>query len=309
MTFLEKIKSKFAPNVNGAPKLKRGKEKSLKQSLSQKIVFWIVSVFFCILALTYLYVLVWCFVSGVRTHDAIVAKPMGYTEFGHFANLIYVFKEFKIEDVGFFMMFVNSLYFSMLGPLITNMFTCMLAYVTNKYKFPGSKIFYFATIVMITLPIYGSGGSAWQLYNWLGIVNNYSYIITFFCGINMNYLIYYATFESLSWSYAEAALIDGANEFQVFFKAMFPLVLNIFGSLFIVAWVGAWNDYSSALIYLNKLPTLASGIYNFGFNQMYAGRFDILYAAYFITSIPPLIMFTVFNKALTSNVSLGGLKE
>ncbi len=284
-------------------------KKAVKRSLSQTIVYSIVFVIFALVALSYLYVLVWSFISGIRTHDAIALNPMGFTDMGHFENFAYVFTRFEIARVGYFGMLFNSIVFSLIGPLIGNLLTCMLAYVTCKYKFPGSKWFYFATIIMISMPIYGAGGSAYKLYSKLGIINSYAYIITYFSGINMNYLIYYSAFESLSWNYAEAALIDGANEFQVFFKAMFPLVINIFGALFLVAWVGAWNDYSSALIYLSKLPVLASGIYSFELDMQHINRFDLLYAAYFITAIPPLIMFTVFNKALTSNVSLGGLKE
>lgn len=283
--------------------------KVVKRSLSQTIVYSIVCVIFALVALSYLYVLIWSFISGIRTHEAVALSPMGFSDIGHFENFAYVFTQFQIARVGYFGMLFNSIVFSLIGPLIGNLLTCMLAYVTCKYKFPGSKWFYFATIIMISMPIYGSGGSAYKLYSKLGLINSYAYIITFFGGINMNYLIYYSAFESLSWNYAEAALIDGANEFQVFFKAMFPLVINIFGALFLVAWVGAWNDYSNALIYLSKLPVLASGIYSFELDMQHINRLDLLYAAYFITAIPPLIMFTVFNKALTSNVSLGGLKE
>lgn len=285
------------------------KTRTVKKSLSQTIVYSIVFVIFLFVALSYVYVLIWSFVSGIRTHENVALNPMGFDGMGHFENFAYVFSEFKVAKHNYFGMLLNSLYFSLLGPLITNMLTCMLAYVTCKYKFFGSKWFYFAAIIMITMPIYGSGGSAYKLYSKIGIINSYSYIITYFSGISINYLIYYSAFESLSWSYAEAALIDGANEFQVFVHAMFPLVINIFGALFLIAWVGAWNDYSSALIYLSKLPVLASGIYSFELDMQHINRLDILYAAYFITAIPPLIMFTVFNKALTSNVSLGGLKE
>ena len=185
----------------------------------------------------------------------------------------------------------------------------MLAYATTKYKFPGSKLYGIIVTFIVILPIYGSGGSAYRLYYKLGLISSYSQIILAFGGMNMTYLYFQAAFSNLSWGYAEAAFIDGANDYTVFFKIMLPQVMNVFGTLFILAWVGDWNNYANPLIYLPKLPTLASGIYLFELNMTYEVRMDLLYAAYMITAIPPLILFSVFNNALTSNLSMGGLKE
>ena len=104
-------------------------------------------------------------------------------------------------------------------------------------------------------------------------------------------------------------MMDGANDFDIYFRIMFPQVINLFGALFLITWVGDWNNYSSALIYLSKLPTLAGGIYTFELNMIQHARRDILYAAYMITAVPPLILFICFNKVLTSNISIGGIKE
>ena len=115
----------------------------------------------------------------------------------------------------------------------------------------------------------------------------------------------------MSWSYAEAAEIDGANDFQIYFKVMFPQAITMFGSLFLMLWMADWNNYGTALIYLSKMPTLAVGIYKFKQDMVYfgGGRPDILYAACTLVLIPPLVMFALCNKALMSNVSLGGIKE
>lgn len=113
----------------------------------------------------------------------------------------------------------------------------------------------------------------------------------------------------MSWSYAEAAEIDGANDWQIYFKVMFPQALTMVGSLFLMLWIAEWNSYGTALIYLSKLPTLAVGIYLFNVDMMYSSRPDILYAACTISILPPLIIFIFCNNALMSNVSLGGIKE
>ena len=107
----------------------------------------------------------------------------------------------------------------------------------------------------------------------------------------------------------ESAKLDGANDWQIFFKIMFPQAIAMVGSLYVLAWLAEWNSYGTALIYLPKMPTLAVGIYQFEMQMKYASRYDILYAACAISMIPPLLLFALCNNALMSNISLGGIKE
>ena len=247
--------------------------------------------------------------AGLKTHNEIILDPFGLPKQWRFSNYAEVFNVLEVNGVGFFGMLFNSIYFSVLGSLISGLLTAMIAYVTCKYRFPGSKIFYPIVIVMISMPIYGAGGSMYKLLFNLGMVNSYSHIFLATAGLNMNYLYYFAAFQNLSWSYAEAAQLDGASDTAIFFRIMFPQVMNLFFALFLIAWVADWNNYSSALLYLPKLPTLACGIYMFELQMTYHVRSDLLYAAYMIAALPPLILFACFNKILTSNISLGGIKE
>jgi multiple sugar transport system permease protein len=103
-------------------------------------------------------------------------------------------------------------------------------------------------------------------------------------------------------------MIDGANDFQIYWYAMLPQATPIFGALFLTGWIGSWNTYESALVYLPNLPTLPVGIYQFNLEMIYRARLDILFAACVLVSIPAIVLFTVFNKTITTNVSVGGIK-
>ena len=89
---------------------------------------------------------------------------------------------------------------------------------------------------------------------------------------------------------------------------MLPQAKTIFGALFLTQWIGNWNSYEAHLVYLPNLPSLPVGIYQFNMEMMYRARLDILFAACVITVIPALILFIAFNKTITSNVSVGGIK-
>ena len=143
----------------------------------------------------------------------------------------------------------------------------------------------------------------------LGLLNSRLQILTCLSGIGVNYMYFHAFFQNVSNTYAEAAQIDGAGDYTIFFRIMLPQALPMFGAIFLLIWMAEWNNYSSAVLYLNKLPTLSAGIYLFQTEATNMARFDILYMAYFVTCIPPLLIFIFFNNVLMSNISLGGIKE
>lgn len=288
------------------PPLRKGRK--IKKTPSQTVLYSLVFILFCLFAVSYVYLIVWCFYSGLRTADDVTTDPFGFSSV-HFANYIEVFSKLQVNDSNFFDMLLNSLYFSCLGSVLNILITSMFAYVCAKYSFPGSKLIYSVVIVVTTLPIFGSGSATYKLLYHLNFLNSPLMLLTSLGGFSMYFLYMYSFYKSMSWSYAEAAEIDGANDWQIFFQVMLPQSIPMAGSLFIMLWMAEWNSYGTALIYLNKMPTLAVGIYLFKTRMMYNASMNVLYAACFISLLPPLVIFIACNSMLMDNVSLGGIKE
>lgn len=283
--------------------------KNLKRKSPIEVaVYWFVSFIFLIIAASYLYIIVWAFIAGAKTHTEIALTPFGLPETWHFEHYLEVFKLLNINGSNFFDMLKNSIWFSVVGVLIQQ-FTCInLAYCATKYTFPGAKLIYPMILVVITLPLYGTAGAMYNLLKTLGLIDSYAQVVTSMGAFNMFFLYYAAYFRNLSWAFAEAAQIDGANHFQIYFRVMFPQAKPIFGALFLTQWITIWNSYDSALVYLPNLPTLPVGIYQFNTEMIFRARLDILFAACVLISVPAIILFIIFNKAITTNVSVGGLK-
>ncbi len=279
-----------------------------RKSPAEVVLHIVVSVIFMVVALSYLYILVWAILAGLRTNTEIVMNPFGLPTTWHWENYLDVFRLLEVNDNTFFNMLFNSVWFSVVGVFIQVFTTVTFAYTCSKYKFRGSSWPYVIVLIMITLPIYGNGGAVYKLYHSLGLIDNYAQVIASASGFNMMFLYFTAYFKNLSWTYAEAAMIDGADDFQIYFKVMFPQTKPIFGALFLTNWIMNWNTYESALIYLPQLPTLPVGIYQFNTEMIYRARLDILFAACVIISIPAIVLFIVFNKMITTNVSVGGIK-
>lgn len=278
-----------------------------KRSVSERILYCIIFAIFALFAASYIYCLWWCFMSGMKTPDEILLKPFALPQKWRFSNFKKMMEMMKIADTGFWGMLFNSVYFSVLGAFFSASCTAMLAYVTCKYKFPGAGAYFIASLITMILPIYGTGGSMYLLLDKLNLMNSRLMILTSFTGIGVYYMYFYSFYQNVSNTYAEAAQIDGAGDYTIFFRIILPQALPMFGAIFLMIWMAEWNNYSSAILYLNELPTLSAGIYLFQTES--GGDTDILYTAYFITCIPPLIIFALFNNVLMSNVSLGGIKE
>lgn len=279
-----------------------------RKSRGEAILHLCISFVFLLVALSYIYILLWSFLAGLKTHTEVVMNPFSLPKEWHWQHYIEVFQELKVNGNTFMDMFFNSVWFSVVCVLLQQMVSINLAYACSKYTFPGSKFLYTLVLIVITFPIYGNSGAMYKLIKNLGLLNSYAQVITSTSAITIYFLYYMAFFKNLSWTYAEAAMIDGANAFQVYFKVMFPQAKPMFGALFLSQWITQWNTYESALVYLPELPLLPVGIYQFSTEMLFQARLDILFAACVIVSIPAILLFGIFNKTITTNVSVGGIK-
>ncbi len=279
-----------------------------RKSPLENALHCVVALVFAVVCFSYLYMVVWCVLAGFRTHSEIVLDPFGLPTTWHWENFIDLTRLLKVGDNDFWDMLFNSAVFSLWGTF-ANMFVMLqFAYVAAKYKFPGSKYVMPIILIVTTLPLYGTGGGLYKLYYNLGFINSYTQLLAIGSVTTTTTLYFMSYFQNMSWSYAEAAMMDGANHFTIFYRVMLPQAWPIFIALFITSWKGVWNDYSSSMIYHPKLPTLAYGIYQFSTEMTYQARLDILFASCVVASLPALILYLVFNKTMTTSVSFGGLK-
>lgn len=281
-----------------------------RKSKSQIALHCTVSLIFMAVAFSYLYILIWAVIAACKTHTEVVMNPFSFPEVWHWEHFAEMTKLLEVNGNNFWDMLFNSVYFSIPAVFLSQFFLVWFAYVCTKYTFPGSKYVYTIILVFMTLPLYGTGGGMYRLYHNLGLIDSYSQILTAVgTGVmSMNTLYYIAFFKNLSWTYAEAAMMDGANEFQTYFRVMLPQAKPLLGALMLTQWIGLWNDYESAMIYRPNLPTLPVGIYQFNTEMMFRARLDILFAGCVVVCIPALILFIVFNKTLTTSISVGGIK-
>ena len=284
------------------------KRTKVKNAVSWEITSAIVSAFFFLLSFFFVYILFWLMMSTLKTHTEIVVNPFKLPKKLMWSNYKDMLSVFTYNNTSFGGMLFNSVWHSVGGAVIQVWSTCSIAYLSQKYKFPGAKLI--APFVMFTIlfPLYGTGGASYRLIFKMGFANSPLILVTAGMFLSWNFFYFQAFFATLSWSYAEAAFIDGANDWQVYYKIMLPQSMGIIGAIGIGVWAATWQDYGTQILYLTKLPTLSVGIYYFKQQMVYRARMDVLYCACFISSIPIILLYGCFNKLLFKNISLGGIK-
>lgn len=271
-------------------------------------LYCVVSLIFSAVALSYLYLLVWGILAGFKTHSEIVLNPFSLPTTWHWENYIDLTQLLKVGDHTFWEMLLNSIIFSVVGSFANLFIVMQFSYAYARYEFPFKKWIFPLILTVMSLPLYGTSGGLYKVYHDLGFIDSYAQLLAIGAVTHTGTLYFVAFFQNMSWSYAEAAMMDGANHFDIYYRVMMPQAKPIFVAQFILNWMGSWNDYSATMIYRPNLPNLAYGIYQFNTEMTFQARFDILYASCVVASIPAIALFIVFNKQLTTSMSLGGLK-
>ena len=287
-----------------------------KKSVSRNVVFTIAFVLLLLYTLYVLFFFVFAFVCATKTdnsrytQDKINDRLFSFGGGFNLKNFITAFDQLEtvVQDCSFGNMLWNSVWRTVTSSVLSIMASSMVCYILVFYRSKMTKFVYNLGLFVSVLPVYGSAGSSYRLLYNLGLINN---PLNMFLSVTLygGYFFYmYAFFKSLSWDYAEAAFVDGAGHFAVFFKIMFPMALPSVSALFIMSFIAGWNDYESTLLHMNKYPNLAYGVYAFSENQKYVANMPGLFAGVLITLIPVLILFFIFQNTIMEKVHLGGLK-
>ena len=213
------------------------------------------------------------------------------------------------EEVGFMGMFVNSLLYAVFMSLFSMATQIMVAYAIAKYDFRLKPLLYGVAVIVMLLPIIGSLASEVQMADTFNFRNNLLGICLMKCKYaGLYFLVFYATFRSVSWTYAEAAQIDGAGHLKIFIEIMLPLIKSTVFAVFILLFIEFWNDYYTPFLYLKNNPTLAVGLQAYVNQMQYDANWPALFALMLFSMLPIIIIFIAFQKQIMTNVTTGGLK-
>lgn len=219
--------------------------------------------------------------------------------------------------------FINSIFYSISFAVISVAATLLAAYPLSKQEFVGRK--FINTLYVITMFIGGGLMPTYLLMDKLYLINT-PWAIILPGAINVwNIMLAKTYFRSLPKELREASSIDGASEIIHFFKIVLPVCKPIIAVLMLYQFVGQWNSYFDAMIYLDDASlqplqlvirsiliqnTPATGmIVDIQSTAEMAKIAELLkYSTIVISSLPLLIMYPFFQKYFDKGIMIGSVK-
>ncbi len=232
----------------------------------------------------------------------VMTLPKSWT---YFENFVQAWKQANMA-----LAFRNSIIILICVLFFSILTGSMLAYILNRFKFPGNglirNLFLFASL----LPGIAMQVSVYQIMYSLGWINSLFGYIVLMCGTDViSIYIFIQFFENISVSLDEAAIMDGCTYFGVFFRILLPLLKPAIITVMILKGVGVYNEYYMANLYLqnkNQFVTVATSL--FKFTGPLGNQYNYICAGVILTMLPALIVFILCQKQIYGGLAQGAVK-
>jgi len=248
-------------------------------------------------------------VMSLKTPAEIAANPWALPHVPQWNNYV---RTWTIEgtEVTFALFFKNTITIAVLTTFGTTLSSAAVAFGFSRLRFPGRDRMFVLLLATMMLPGIVTTIPSYIGFRYLGWIDTFYPLIvpSFFAGA-FNVFLLRQFFLTLPRELDEAALIDGANYFQIFWQVLLPLSRPALVTVGLFAFIGQWKDLMAPLIYLNSTEkqTLELGLRTF--QTIRGTEWNLLMAGSVIVLIPLLIMFFAGQRYFVQGIVMSGLKE
>ena len=184
----------------------------------------------------------------------------------------------------------------------------LAAYALAWIDFPGRDWVFIGVVALIVVPLQMALIPIFTLFNNLGIFDTVVSLIIFHTafGLPLGIFLLRNFFIGIPRDLLEAARIDGASEFRIFFRVIIPLGLPAIASLAIFQFLWVWNDLLVALTFARDTQPITVAI----FSQMrqFSGNIELIAPAAFVSLAIPLVVFFAFQRYFVEGLLAGSVK-
>ena len=255
-------------------------------------------------AIIALFPLYWMITTALTPSEAAIQVPPtlipNEPTLDNFARLF--------EQAPVFLWAMNSLIIAvaiMIGHVI---FDSMAGYAFAKKRFRGKNLLFVLIVGSLMIPVHVTLVPRFILVSEIGLVNNPLGVILPSIADVFGIFLMRQFISSLPSELEDAARVDGASEWQVFWRIVMPLSRPAVATVAIFSFVGAWNAFLWPLIVLSRreLLTLPVGVATL--QQEFTQNIGMVMAGAAVGAIPMIILFLLFQRYFLEGVRVGGIK-
>src|SRR5215217_631292 len=208
--------------------------------------------------------------------------------------------------------FTNSLIISVLS-VIGNVLACSLAaFAFSRLEFRGRKIWFALMLVTLMLPYQVTLIPQYVLFRQLGWVDTFLPLIVpkFLASDAFFIFLMVQFFRGIPRELDEAAMMDGAGPWRIYWKIMLPLSTPVLATAAIFTFIWTWDDFFGPLIYLNRMRdyTVMLGLRTFT-DSTGLSDYGGLFAMSVLSLVPIFVFFLLFQRLLIEGIATTGMKR
>lgn len=254
------------------------------------------------------YVISWIILASFSTTREIFSGQLFQFATGfHISNYIKVWRAHMVSTY-----FLNSLIYTISACTLVILIAAPAAYALARFKFRLNKFLQNMFVAAMGIPAIMIIMPLFSLATALDMTNSRLTLIFLYVCMNVPFTVFFllAFYSNLSFSYEEAAYIDGCGPVKTFWKIMFPLSQPGVITVTIFNFITIWNEFFMALIFANYTPLrpVGVGLYTMIQSLRYTGDWAGMFAAAVIVFLPTIVLFIVFSERIIAGVTGGGIK-
>lgn len=212
------------------------------------------------------------------------------------------------ENVTLGTMFLNSILVAGAVTLASLLFDSMAGYALARKQFFGKTLLFWAALSTLMIPFYVIVIPLYLIILRMGLINSYTSMIIPFMSSGFGVFMFRQTFFSIPLELEEAARMDGAKDFYIYWKVMLPLVKPTIATMAIMKVLWSWNMFIWPLLVIQDYSKMPINLGLTVFRGHNITRWGLMSAGMIIATIPVLILFLSLQKWYIQGLTSGAVK-
>ena len=246
----------------------------------------------------------WMITTSLKARGALMSIPIEWIpKEPTLAAYVKVFSKFP-----FFRTIGNSLFISVTYTVITLISASMAAFAFAKLEFPRADMLLKIFLATMMIPTQVTMIPLFVVMNKMQLINTYSSVILPSIFRPFAIFLLVQQMRTIPNDYLDAARIDGASTFRVYFRVALPLCRPTLATLSITTFMEAWNDYLWPLLMLTDKAKMTLPIALSTLNGQYSTEYNVLRAGCLISMVPIILVYIFAQKYFENGMMAGGIK-
>jgi raffinose/stachyose/melibiose transport system permease protein len=245
------------------------------------------------------------FTAGKTQAEASFLEFSWPTEWVLFENIVTVL---QTRDYLLVQAFINSTILTVVAVAIMVVLGAMVGYVLQRRRSRWNPLVNSLVLAGLIIPP-AVVPTIWMLQG-LGLFKTLVGLIAVHVAFGLSFciLLFRAFVATIPRELDEAAIIDGASPVKLFFRVIFPLLRSVIVTVVVVQAVFVFSDFTYALYFLPGDENATVQLTTFNFISQSVSSFNLLFADVLLITIPPLIMYIIFQRQIVAGMTSGAVK-